>query len=141
MIIKKLDLSYLKEIETIEKKCFSDPWNDKMIEESFENGLFFGVFSPELCGYILIYFVLDEANIMNVAILPEFRKKGYGDALVKHCLKLAKEKKCTRAYLEVRKNNTAAQALYLKNNFRVDAIRKNYYSSPKEDAILMHCDI
>ncbi|MBE6903191.1 MAG: ribosomal-protein-alanine N-acetyltransferase [Ruminococcaceae bacterium] len=142
MNIKKLDISHLEEVSQIENKCFNDPWSIEMLEESFENGLFFGYFSQDLlCGYILIYFVLDEANIMNVAVLPEFRKNGYGDALVKYALKIAKEKECVRAFLEVRQSNIAAQTLYQKNSFVIDGIRKNYYSNPTENAILMHCEI
>ena len=88
------------------------------------------------CGYIAAYTVLDETDITTVAVPPALRGRGTGRALVRALL----DKVGGTVYLEVRKSNTPARALYAALGFAECGTRKNYYESPREDAVLCRCD-
>lgn len=84
---------------------------------------------------------MDDAQITNIAILPEHRGKGYGEALLRYVMEFCKEKKTDHLSLEVRVSNTPAQSLYEKLGFRPASIRKNYYTDNGEDALVMWVNI
>lgn len=87
------------------------------------------------CGYIGAYTVLDESDITTVAVPPALRGRGAGRALVRALT----ERVGGKVFLEVRVSNTAARALYASLGFAVCGTRKNYYESPREDAVLYCC--
>ena len=93
--------------------------------------------SAPLVGYIVARLVAGEIHINNVAVRDKFRRRGIGSALVSQILEEAKRKEATVAFLEVRAGNLAAQTLYQKCGFRPVARRRNYYSAPLEDALVM----
>lgn len=132
------DASLLFEIEQM---CFNDPWSLK----SFENALsgntitFFIARSKNNTpvGFVGIFVAADESEIVNVAVLPEFRRLGIANLLMQEAISHAYQKGCSAIYLEVRESNTAAQSLYQKFGFDVIGKRRNYYDDPREDAILM----
>jgi ribosomal-protein-alanine N-acetyltransferase len=80
---------------------------------------------------------LQEAHIINLAISPQFRQKGFGFQMLEYCLRFAYNHGARLATLEVRESNEAAQRLYEKMNFRTVAIRKKYYSDNQENAVVM----
>lgn len=88
-------------------------------------------------GYIAARIVGDEMHINNVAVRPKFRRHGLGSALLSAVLKEAARLGCQSAWLEVRASNLTAQALYSTFGFRSVGRRRNYYSHPTEDALLM----
>ncbi|MBQ6801946.1 MAG: ribosomal protein S18-alanine N-acetyltransferase [Oscillospiraceae bacterium] len=99
---------------------------------------FFGAFcEDEFAGYIGGRTVAGETEIFNVAVLPEFRRKGIGKALIEEFIKTAIEKETRVIFLEVRTSNLPAINLYEKCGFVFCGIRKDYYDDPKENAILM----
>ncbi len=122
-----------------EKTCFSDPWSKK-------RG--FGIGKPlslwlvategdRLAGYVGSQTVLGEADMMNLAVDPDFRRQGIGEALV---LRLVAELKSRGAYcltLEVRASNEAAIGLYDKLGFAAVGRRRGYYEKPREDACIL----
>ncbi|MBE6881832.1 MAG: ribosomal protein S18-alanine N-acetyltransferase [Oscillospiraceae bacterium] len=123
-----------------EKSCFSHPWSENAllgeIKSSFSD--FFGAFcEDEFAGYIGGRTVAGETEIFNVAVLPEFRRKGIGKALIEEFIKTAIEKETRVIFLEVRTSNLPAINLYEKCGFVFCGIRKDYYDDPKENAILM----
>ena len=81
--------------------------------------------------------MLDEANIVNVATHPDFRRRGCAEALLGEMEKFLTEHGVTDVYLEVRRSNTPARTLYEKLGFRAVGLRKNYYRFPTEDAVVM----
>ena len=142
--IKKLDESHLDELTRLEERCFSVPWS----RESFlwaannENGYFIvAECDGTLAGYAGMCYVLDEADIANVATLPEYRRKGVATALITALLDFAREKKIASLMLEVRASNDGAIALYEKFGFVKVAVRKKYYSRPTEDADIMRLEL
>ena len=81
--------------------------------------------------------MLDEAEIVNVAIHPKYRRMGLGYKLLTEMKQRFMPPEVTQYYLEVRKSNTAAQRLYEKLGFVSAGVRKNFYEKPSEDAVLM----
>ena len=90
-----------------------------------------------VAGYIGMMCVLDEGYISNVAVSPDYRRKGIGRLLVSEMLSRAEKKKLSFATLEVREHNESAIALYASAGFSPVGRRKNYYERPREDALLM----
>ena len=90
-----------------------------------------------IAGYIVARETAGELHINNVAVRAEFRRRGIGAALLGRILHEARRRKANAAFLEVRSANIAAQALYEKSGFKAIARRANYYSEPREDAVVM----
>jgi ribosomal-protein-alanine N-acetyltransferase len=130
----------LDEIMEIEMLSFTTPWSRyAFIHEIEFPGSVFKVIKIEgkLVGYGGFWHIVDEAHISNIAIHPEYRRREFGRKLLVHLLELAVERRATKATLEVRRSNTAAQRLYGSFGFDVIAVRKNYYSDEGEDALIM----
>ena len=124
----------------IEYSCFSSPWSESSIEEALSDPKY--VFFKLICegetvGYGGIMTVLDESDIVNIAVLPEFRGRGYGRMLLLALENEAKRQGAELLHLEVRQSNRVAVGLYESFGFTTDGIRKNYYSKPLENAVLM----
>lgn len=124
-----------KELNEIEKECFSAPWSEESFKNA-ENTRFYVFFEDERAvGYVGIYSVLDEGYITNIAVLKKYRKKGIATSLLKELTE--KEKNLSFITLEVRASNTAAIALYEKFNFKQEGVRKAFYSNPREDGLIL----
>jgi len=140
MIITDVKPSHLDEIQAIECACFSLPWHRAALEKqiSADNCIFLAALDDygAVMGYVGMMFVLDEGYISNIAVSPEFRRRGVADALI---AALAERAKKTLAFvtLEARESNHPAVCLYTKHGFEVVGKRKNYYDKPKENALLM----
>jgi ribosomal-protein-alanine N-acetyltransferase len=90
-----------------------------------------------IIGYIVARETAGELHINNVAVRAEYRRRGIGAALLGRVLGEARRRKANAAFLEVRSANLAAQALYEKSGFKAIARRADYYSEPREDAVVM----
>lgn len=124
-----------RELSLIEKECFSAPWSEESFKTA-ENTRFYLYFEGErVVGYVGIYSVLDEGYITNIAVLKDHRKKGVATALLKELTE--KESALSYISLEVRESNAAAISLYTKFNFKKEGVRKAFYSSPKEDGLIL----
>ena len=144
-------LSYLKasvtdseKIAIIEEECFSVPWSKKAVEEFIENSLCTMIVAKdkeEIVGYIGLYIIADDCDIANVAVTKNYRGQGIAIALIKLATEYAKNKGVTKMMLEVRESNLPAIRLYEKLGFSTVGIRKNYYTQPKENALLMDKNI
>lgn len=125
----------------VEEDNFTDPWS----EESFRSILMssfafsFGAFDGVGCllGYIILSFVVDVGEVLDIAVAVDRKKMGVGTQLMSHAHSFLKEKGGSEVFLEVRESNTAARSLYSKQGYEAVGIRKNYYSNPKENAIMM----
>ena len=132
---------HIDDMERIEVECFSVPWSREALEEELENPMAHYVVccDPEgnVVGYIGSRIVLDSADITNVAVRPQYRRRGIARQLVGRMLEQMAEKGVTGVLLEVRESNLPAQNCYAQAGFTVVGRRKNYYELPKEDALLM----
>ncbi len=129
----------IKEIAKLEKICFSTPWTEQGILESFEAGTKFFVCKKDekVLGYVGISAILDEGYITNIAVFPEYRNSGVGTALIEYLFDFAKEKSLSFISLEVRESNLTAISLYQKFGFKTEGKRKSFYENPREDALIM----
>lgn len=127
-------------VALLEGECFSSPWSETSLLESLENegSIFLCAKSNEkIVGYIGASVVLDEAYVSDIAVAKSERRKGIGKKLLEECEKLCRKKGASFLSLEVRKSNEAARALYEKRGFCVLGERKNFYSDPRENALVM----
>lgn len=131
----------IDQILIVEHESFTLPWS----REAFYNELNHNQYAVyvvledagRIIGYGGVWIVLDEAHITNIAILPEYRGRKLGEALLKKVMEISKVKGAETATLEVRVSNTAARALYKKLGFQEGGIRKKYYTDNQEDGIVM----
>lgn len=129
----------IKGIAVLEQLCFNEPWSENSIKESMKgNNTFLGIKQKgELTGYLSLYESLGEGYINNVAVHPEHRRKGLARALLSELINYAVSLQLSFLTLEVRESNAAAIALYTAFGFKEEGRRKNYYTAPKEDAIIL----
>lgn len=126
-------------ISEIEKKCFSSPWSENLIAEEIlkDNVVFLTAKSQEiLCGYVSGQLILDEFYISNIAVTADFRNCGIASSLLDSLIRILKNKNCVMITLEVRQSNAFAIKLYENFGFKNLGIRKNFYSSPTENAYI-----
>ena len=134
-----IEQRHIKEIARLEEICFSEPWSEEGILEAYRLGtkFFAAEADKKLIGYIGIKAVIDEGYITNIAVFPEFRRRGVAKALLNKVFEFAKEKGLSFVSLEVRPSNTEAISLYEKTGFKEEGRRKNFYRLPLEDALIM----
>lgn len=140
MMIVKMNAAHVSQIAELERICFSDPWSDKSIASELENELAYWLIAVEgdtVVGYIGSQTVMGETDMMNVAVHPEYRRKGIAEALVNALVGSLKEQGSRCLTLEVRASNLPAQKLYEKMGFTLIGKRPRYYHNPKEDALIL----
>ena len=133
----KEDIPYIAELE---KECFSSPWTENgLIQElGNDNAIFFTAKkNGELIGYMGMHCVLDECYIANVAVSRLQRRQGAGRCLLRYAEERARERKCSFISLEVRVSNEGAIGLYLSEGYERVGERKNFYTAPTENALIM----
>ena len=133
------DLTGVLEVET---ESFTNPWTREMYQWELTNrdlGRIYVVRTPEhrVAGFCAFWLVLDEMHINNVALRPACRGLGLGTTLMHHVLAEGRRLSARRATLEVRASNAGARRLYERLGFSVAGTRRNYYSSPVEDALIL----
>ena len=126
-------------IAELEKECFADPWSQSAVIEAAKYGTLFLVAeqNSNVVGYLGMKPVLDEGYISNVAVTASSRGKGVGSALLKKLDCYAKSNGIKTISLEVRPSNTAAISLYEKFGYKLVGRRKNFYSHPTEDGLIL----
>ena len=131
---------HVSQVAELEKICFSDPWSEKSVASELTNPLSIWLVAVEgerVAGYVGSQSVMGESDMMNVAVHPDFRRQGVAELLVKELVAALAEKGNYCLTLEVRASNTPAISLYEKLGFSRIGLRKNYYRSPKEDALIL----
>jgi ribosomal-protein-alanine N-acetyltransferase len=136
------DLSGVLEVEA---ESFTNPWTRDMYAWELQNRSVCHIYivrtsDCRVVGFCAFWLVFDEIHINNVAIRPQFRGMGIGTALLTRALGAATALGARRATLEVRASNDAARRLYERLGFYVAATRRNYYSHPVEDALILWRD-
>lgn len=138
--LREMSEGDLPAVAALEKRCFTVPWS--------EESLRYAILSPqtaclaltedgEVVGYTMFACLFEDCEILNIAVSPEKRRRGFGRLLLATLLRAARDAGCERVFLEVREGNAPARALYEGAGFRPCGRRKDYYRLPTEDAILM----
>ena len=135
---------HVPQVAALEKVCFSDPWSEKSVASEVENPLscwMVALDGETVAGYVGSQTVLDETDMMNVAVHPDFRRQGVARALILALTEELKKRGSHCLTLEVRDSNAPAAALYASLGFAQIGLRKNYYQHPKEDARILRKEL
>jgi len=131
---------HLPEICRIENELFSLPWSEDSFKAELDcKSTVFAVAEDgeKVCGFAIERHCFDEGEIFNIAVSQDKQGQKIGEKLLSFVLEAAEKRGVNTVFLEVRKSNYPAISLYKKSGFTEMGIRKNYYDSPKEDAVLM----
>ena len=134
--------SDLNQIVAIERSCFADPWSESAFRRLLGGlpAIFQVLVLPQgnrVAGYVIAFAVGDDAELLNVAVEPTSRGKGFAGQMLDAVLIELGGRGVMAAFLEVRDSNRAARGLYESRGFREIGRRKNYYRRPVEDALVM----
>lgn len=139
MEIEKLSEKYIKDVAQIEKACFSKPWDEISIAAELKNEFsefYIAVENDTAVGFVGLYALTGEADIVRVGVLPQYRNRGIARAVLTKSL----ENVDGDVFLDVRESNVPAISLYRSLGFYDTGVRKDYYSDPEENAVLMKRD-
>ena len=140
MEITQMTRAHVAQIAALEGQCFADPWSERSVASELENPLSLWLVALEdgtVAGYVGSQSVLGEADMMNLAVAPAYRRRGVARALLAALEQALDARQVGSLCLEVRAGNAPAIALYEKLGFRQVGRRKNYYRAEHEDALLM----
>lgn len=138
MTVTAMAERHLAALAAIEQACFAAPWSQDMLREELGKGLFLvAERDGQAVGYVGCQTVLDEGYITNVAVSPDCRRQGVARALIDELLSRARAQGLAFVTLEARASNAPAIALYEGAGFVRVGVRKEFYTSPREDAVLM----
>ena len=140
MTITIMTALLVSQVAELEKLCFSDPWSEKSVASELENKLAYWLVAVEddrVAGYVGSQTVCGETDMMNIAVHPDFRRRGIAESLVNALVEDLQKQESHSLTLEVRASNEAAQKLYEKLGFAQVGLRKNYYRNPREDALIL----
>jgi ribosomal-protein-alanine N-acetyltransferase len=141
--IRRMREPDLPAVRAIEAMSFSNPWSEDTFRGEIQNT---SVSSPlvvvrrpgdEVVGYIIYWQIRDDVQVNNIAVHPEYRARGLGEAMMRFAITKVRAAGAEFMTLEVRQSNTSAVALYRKLGFEALGTRKNYYTRPDEDACVM----
>ena len=132
----------LEAVAALEAATFTNPWTLEMLQRELLQSEVARVYVARLpesrvAAFCACWLVYDELHINTVAVDPHLRRQGLATALMVHIMEDASAQGALRAYLEVRRSNLPAQALYESLGFTVAGLRRNYYTHPDEDALVL----
>ena len=140
-MIKKLtsdDVDYIEQIFNLEKEIFKNSAFNKSYMETLIKGdnsfIYTYIIDDKVCGYLMVLDSIDVYEILAIATIEKYRNKGIAQELLDKI-------KTKDIFLEVRESNQVAINFYKKNKFKEISVRKNYYSEPNENAIIMKLEV
>ena len=133
----------MAQVAPIERAVFSDPWSERDLSDCVRTGVPFLVAEQggAVVGYVIAHHALDEAEILNLGVVPSRQRQGVGRALVQGMLAQLRQQGVATVFLEVRESNTVAQRLYGALGFAHVGRRRAYYRFPTEDAVVLRATI
>ena len=144
MEIVRMKESHVASVAELEKICFgTEAWSENSVASELNNALSLWLVALDgerVAGYVGSQTVMDETDMMNVAVSPNYRRQGIAEKLILSLITALKEKGSHSLSLEVRASNSPAIGLYEKLSFQQVGLRKNYYRNPKEDALILRTE-
>ena len=140
MTITEMNATHVPQVAELERICFADPWSEKSVASELDNKWALWLVAlddDKVAGYIGSQTSIDETDVMNVAVHPDYRRRGIAESLIIRLVEELKTRGSHALMLEVRASNAPAIALYEKLGFVQVGCRKNYYRNPKEDALIL----
>jgi len=139
--IREMTIDDVEEVHDLDEKCFSSPWTKHIYYREVKDNHFAHYFVIEkdevIIGYFGLWIVADDAQITNIAVLPQYRGYGIGKHAFGFAMQYAIQEGAAQLSLEVRISNTVAQKMYESFGLKKGGIRKEYYPDNKEDAYVM----
>jgi ribosomal-protein-alanine N-acetyltransferase len=138
--IRRLQLHDLAAIEAIERRSYPTPWSRSMFasELAKPSSISLGAYDGDrLVGYLIISRYVDAWHVMNVAVDPDYRRRGIGSTMLERLFELTADDERRGYTLEVRVSNDAAIQLYERLGFEAHGVRRGYYTDNHEDALIM----
>lgn len=141
-IARVTDVRDLDGVLALQTSSFSNPWTADALKWELEHSPVSRLYvlrepTGEIVGFCACWYLVDELHINSLAVAPDRRQQGLGSELMRGVLASAREEGAERATLEVRRSNDAARRLYEQLGFEVEAIRPDYYTNPREDALIL----
>lgn len=140
LTLKKLDKEDVNGLYEVSSLSLKETWSLGSIEQELSNKFARYIVCKDgdkVIGFIGAWLIASEGQITNLAVHPDYRKKGIGKKLMKSLISSLKNEDCNAITLEVRESNTVAKNLYKNLGFLSEGIRKNFYEDNKEDANIM----
>ncbi|MGH9322174.1 MAG: ribosomal protein S18-alanine N-acetyltransferase [Vicinamibacteria bacterium] len=144
----RMEASHLDEVLAIERASYEHPWTRNAFEVemardpvSWARVALTAEEPARVAGYCVAWILFEHLHIQNLAVHPDHRRRGLGRFLLVRALEEGSRERTTTALLEVRRSNHAAQNLYRNLGFREMGSRKDYYSQPREDALVFQKDL
>jgi ribosomal-protein-alanine N-acetyltransferase len=131
-------------VAALEASSFSTPWHPDTFLRLLERPgaeLWVTEGDEDVVAYAVLWCILDEGELANIAVRPEARGRGVGGRMLDHLLGVARDRGVRRLFLEVRESNAAARGLYETRGFREVGRRRAYYEKPREDARVLALDL
>nr|WP_067292860.1 ribosomal protein S18-alanine N-acetyltransferase [Marinobacterium profundum] len=140
--VRVLELADLASLNKLQPQCFDPPWSQDMLRARLLHPrcLNLGIFCDgDLQGFVLLSYLLDEAEVLQVGVAPQYQRSGLARLLLTHALVQLARMGIERLMLEVRASNQPALGLYRALGFIEDGRRRGYYptATGHEDAVLM----
>jgi len=135
----------LDALAALEREAFADPWTPTQLTEAMG---WLGALAlvaegddGAVIGHLIGRVVVDEAEILTVAVAAAARRRGVGRALLDEAMRRMAARGAKTVWLEVRPSNVAGLALYGVLGFRAAGRRREYYREPVEDALVLRRDL
>ena len=145
LLVRPMEPEDVETVLSIESRVFTSPWQaDTFLSLIGRAGSELWVMEhPDagLIAYAVLWCILDQGELANIAVRPEYRGRGYAARLLERVLQIARDRTVETIYLEVRASNTRAVELYRRFGFSQVGVRKKYYDKPKEDALVMKLEL
>jgi ribosomal-protein-alanine N-acetyltransferase len=145
--LRRMMIQDLPEVLSIERSSFPNPWPETTFRGELQNvGISFPLVAldPEseaVVGYLIYWKIVDDVQVNNVAVHPDYRRRGVAESMFREILAELRREGVKIVTLEVRMSNLAARRLYEKLGFRRFGIRRGYYVNPDEDALVLGLEL
>lgn len=144
LVVRPMTAADLNAVERIEQESFTAPWSRRSFKALLgreDADLWTAEVDGGVAGYAVVWYVLSEAELGNLAVAPGYRRCGIGSRLLDSAVARARERGVQRIFLEVRVSNDVARTLYERRGFIQVGIRRRYYHSPVEDARVLCLEV
>ena len=139
-IIREMAPGHVPQVLDIERACYPAPWSESAFFNEMTSAAsvtLVALAGEFVAGYLVGWIVADQVHVANIAVAAGHRRSGVGTGMMLRLLEEAVRRGCTSSSLEVRESNLAARLMYSRLGYHAVALRKSYYSSPAEDAVVM----
>ncbi|MBG0789985.1 MAG: ribosomal protein S18-alanine N-acetyltransferase [Desulfovibrionaceae bacterium] len=141
--VARLGAEDVRDLMVLEKLCFSYHWTQEQFLLGLERNAYrvLGIRrAGVLVAYLAFSIIKDEMEVLNLAVHPDFRRRGLGEKLLRECFRVCIEENVGKSFLDVKISNEPALGLYRKFGYKQIGIRKKYYPDTREDALLFRYD-